>query len=75
MKTKETYEFEELDKIIAKSKARKASLVGKLCKFRKIIVLVVKEEKNSYRFFGKRYYALFPDQGIDILPESSLKVI
>ena len=72
MKTKETYEFKELGKINAKSKV---NLVGKLCNFRNITVLVVKEEKNSYRFFGKRYYALFPDQGIDILPESSLKVI
>jgi|SaaInlStandDraft_2_1057019.scaffolds.fasta_scaffold1170518_1 hypothetical protein len=61
MKTKEASETE--------------SLVGKLCNFREIIVLVVKEEHSPYKLFGKRYYALFPGQGIDILSESHLKVL
>tara|TARA_Y100000034_G_scaffold65606_1_gene79252 strand:+ start:1109 stop:1294 length:186 start_codon:yes stop_codon:yes gene_type:complete len=61
MKTKEIAETE--------------SLVGKLCKFGKITVLIVKEENNPYKHFGKRYYALFPGQGIDILPESRLKTL
>lgn len=56
------------------------NLVGKLCSFRGIMVLVVKKEKSIHHkhnknIFGKRYYALFPGQGIDILPASSLKVI
>lgn len=53
----------------------KESLVGKLCYFGEIIVLVIKEENSPYRHFGKTYYALFPGQGIDTLSENMLTKI
>jgi hypothetical protein len=56
-----------------KEASKTESLVGKLCKFSDYIVLVVKEENSPYKLFGKRYYVLFPGQGIDILPEARLK--
>lgn len=59
MKTEETFSGE--------------SLTGKACIFRNIIVLVVSEEKNNFEFFHKRYYVLFPGNGIDIVSSKHLK--
>lgn len=58
----------------AKESSEKESLVGKLCKFNEIIVLIVKEEDRQNPK-QKIYYALFPGQGIDTLSKASLEVL
>ena len=59
-------------------------LTGKLCKFRNINVLIVgmcekklkfSKNLNSYIDEYTRYYALFPNGGVDIVSAKSLKLI
>jgi hypothetical protein len=59
----------------AKESSKKEILVGKLCKFNEIIVLIVKEEDRQNTSDSKSYYALFPGQGIDTLSKASLEVL
>ena len=65
-------------------KKENTDLTGRLCKFRKVNVLIVgmcekklKFSKNldSYTDEYTRYYALFPGGGVDIVSAKSLKLI
>lgn len=61
-------------------KTNNNSLIGKLCTYRNSTVLVIAELKRKIKTSNnitlpKSYWVLFSHAGIDVVPETALKII